>query len=130
MFYLAQTDALTYISIQEISNKEHIPKRFLEHILADLKKSHLLKSKIGTHGGYRLALSPDKISIGEIIRTLDGLLEPESCLKQEGAEICEDCQHVAQCNVKNILNHLLTTTEYVLNNTSLVDANKKSLTSM
>lgn len=124
MFYLAKTDASVYTSIEEISHHEHIPKRFLEHILAELKRNHFLKSKVGAHGGYKLATTPDKISVGEIIRTLDGLLEPETCIRNSNEEVCEDCPNIAQCNVRLVLKRMLHTTEYILNNTTLCDANK------
>ena len=57
------------VRIQEISDKQNIPKRFLEQILNDLKSAGIVMSKRGVAGGYRLKRSPDQITLAEIIPT-------------------------------------------------------------
>jgi Rrf2 family protein len=62
--------------IHEIAVQEEIPEKFLELILLDLKTARLVESLRGANGGYRLRRAPEKIFLGEIIRTIDGPLAP------------------------------------------------------
>ena len=62
--------------IQSIADNKRIPKKFLEQILIILKQRGYVKSKKGSSGGYRLALPPEKITLAEIIRLMDGALAP------------------------------------------------------
>jgi Rrf2 family protein len=62
--------------IHEIAVQEEIPEKFLELILLDLKAARLVESLRGANGGYRLRRAPNKIFLGEIIRTVDGPLAP------------------------------------------------------
>jgi Rrf2 family transcriptional regulator, cysteine metabolism repressor len=80
LIYLAEhfgNEASGHLSkIQEIADTKHIPKKFLEQILIVLKQRGYVKSKQGANGGYRLALPPDKVTLAEIIRLMDGALAP------------------------------------------------------
>jgi len=60
--------------ISEIAERNNIPPRYLEQILLGLKKSGILISRRGVGGGYALAISPEKIRLGDIIRSVDGPL--------------------------------------------------------
>lgn len=62
--------------IHDIAVQEEIPEKFLELILLNLKAARLVESIRGANGGYRLRRPPDKIFLGEIIRTIDGALAP------------------------------------------------------
>jgi Rrf2 family protein len=66
------------VSIRELAERNDVPKAFLEHIMLELKARGWVASQAGKHGGYTLARSPDKISMGEIVRHFDGLDEKES----------------------------------------------------
>ncbi len=65
--------------IEQLSRQENIPVKFLEQILLSLRHAGLLSSKRGVGGGYRLARPPAEITVGEVIRTLDGPLTPLPC---------------------------------------------------
>ncbi len=65
------------IPIFELADKERIPIKYLEQILLTLRKAGLLKSKRGVKGGYHLARSPARITLGEVIRVMEGELYPE-----------------------------------------------------
>lgn len=65
-----------FIKIEDISKRRKIPKKYLEQILLLLKTAGYLKSKKGAAGGYKLAKPPEKISLAEIIRLMDGHLAP------------------------------------------------------
>jgi len=68
------------VAIQELSDAERIPVKFLEHILLELKKSGLLRSKRGVGGGYLLNRSVEEISLGEIVEVIDGPFVPMACV--------------------------------------------------
>src|SRR5712691_11411489 len=70
--------------ISDISSRERIPKKFLEIILLDLRKKGFLQSKKGKGGGYYLSRVPSTISVGQLIRALDGSPGPSSLRKSNG----------------------------------------------
>ena len=73
---LSERYSLGLIKISDISKRKKIPKKYLEQILLILKRTGYLKSKSGSNGGYSLLKSPNKISIAEIVRLMDGALAP------------------------------------------------------
>ncbi|MCB9780896.1 MAG: Rrf2 family transcriptional regulator [Alphaproteobacteria bacterium] len=64
------------LSASELARREQIPVKFLEQILRDLRESGLVESRAGARGGYRLVRAPDRITVGEIVRAVDGPLDP------------------------------------------------------
>ena len=66
----------TPVRIREIADKHDIPERYLVQILLQLKGAGLVYSSRGAAGGYRLARSPDRISLGEVLSAIDGPGEP------------------------------------------------------
>ncbi|OQZ03603.1 MAG: transcriptional regulator [Candidatus Brocadia sp. UTAMX1] len=78
------------IQIREISANEKVPQKFLENILLVLRKAGILNSKIGLKGGYELARSPDLITLGEVIRALDGAIAPVDCVSKISYKPCSE----------------------------------------
>ncbi|MCS6906909.1 MAG: Rrf2 family transcriptional regulator [Anaerolineales bacterium] len=76
------------LSIRQLAQRNVVPKRFLEHILLDLKAKGWVTSVPGKHGGYLLAKSPDQITLGEIVRYFDGLLAPIACVSVTHYQPC------------------------------------------
>ena len=76
------------IPIRELARRNDAPKRFLEHIMLDLKAKGWVESLAGIRGGYLLAKSPDKITMGEVIRYFDGILAPIDCVSVSGYKRC------------------------------------------
>jgi Rrf2 family protein len=72
MLDLAMHPGRTLVPIQEIAARQAIPQRYLEHVLLSLKRAGLLTSKRGSTGGYHLAEAPDEITVGAILRAVDG----------------------------------------------------------
>jgi len=68
------------IPIGELARRNDVPKRFLEHIMLDLKERGWVQSLAGKRGGYLLSKSPEKITMGEVVRHFDGFLAPISCV--------------------------------------------------
>ncbi|WP_114394165.1 RrF2 family transcriptional regulator [Oleisolibacter albus] len=86
--------------IADIAAAEGIPRKFLEAILLDLRKGGLLESCRGRDGGYRLAKAPDHLSIGDIIRVVEGTLAPIQCASRNRFEPCADCGDPQECVIR------------------------------
>jgi len=76
------------IPIRELARRNDAPKRFLEHIMLDLKSKGWVESVAGKHGGYVLARSPEKITMGEVVRHFDGILAPIHCVSVSDYQKC------------------------------------------
>src|SRR5512137_1241513 len=76
------------IPIRELSRRNDVPKKFLEQILLAMKKRGWVESLPGLRGGYVLAKTPDKITMGEVVRHFDGILAPIACVSTSGYKRC------------------------------------------
>ncbi|MFO0773438.1 MAG: Rrf2 family transcriptional regulator [Nitrospiraceae bacterium] len=77
----------------DIGQRQRIPVEFLEQILLALKRAGIVASQRGARGGYRLIKSPEEITVGQIIRILDGPLAPIACVSVTAYQTCQDCPH-------------------------------------
>lgn len=71
-----------YIALKDIAERRNISKKYLEQIVPILTKSNMLQTIRGYQGGYKLAKSPDKYTVGDILRLTEGSLAPISCPDQ------------------------------------------------
>ncbi len=90
------------VRIQEISKRQNIPKRFLEQILNDLKTAGIVASKRGVAGGYRLKVPPDRVTLAEVIRHVEGPLAPISCVSERFYEKCS-CPDESKCGIRSVM---------------------------
>ena len=90
------------VRIQEISKRQNIPKRFLEQILNDLKAAGIVASKRGVAGGYRLKVPPDRVTLAEVIRHVEGPLAPISCVSERFYEKCS-CPDESKCGIRSVM---------------------------
>ena len=88
--------------IQELSERENIPVKFLEQILLALRHAGLLTSKRGVGGGYTLHRAADEITVAEIIRIFDGPLAPVPCAAERPVEKCT-CPDPRTCSVRLLM---------------------------
>lgn len=91
---LAQSGEEGPVSITSISDRQNISERYLEQLMGMLKKSGLVKSIRGAGGGYVLAKDASDISVGDILRSLEGSLDPVDCSAlnpEEGCQIADSC---------------------------------------
>jgi Rrf2 family cysteine metabolism transcriptional repressor len=72
------------IPIQDIAARQEIPQRYLEHVLLALKRSGLLTSRRGSAGGYHLTRPPEEITVGAVLRAVEGENAPFEVLGQRG----------------------------------------------
>lgn len=75
-----------YIALKDIAARQNISKKYLEQIIPTLNRSDILLANRGFQGGYKLAKSPDKYTVGDILRLTEGSLSPVACLDQEPIE--------------------------------------------
>lgn len=85
---LAQQTEPGYISLTGIAQRQEISRKYLEMIVSTLAKAGILESQRGKEGGYRLSCSPSEISIGRVMKLMEGSLAPVSCLACD-SEPCE-----------------------------------------
>lgn len=89
----------------EIAGRQKIPVEFLEQILLALKRAGLLSSRRGMKGGYALIKSPSDVTLGQVIRILDGPLAPIGCVSKTAYQKCADCPYAdnARCPVQHVM---------------------------
>ena len=112
--------APTMMQIKEIAVREQISSKFLEQILLALKNAGLLHSKMGVGGGYYLAQPPQAISLGNIVRVLDGPLAPVNCVSQMAYERC-GCPDQESCGLRLAMLDVRNAIADILDNTTLAD---------
>jgi Rrf2 family protein len=113
------------VLIGSLAREEAIPLKFLEAILLDLKSRGLLESKLGRKGGYRLARPPSAITIGSIIRVMEGPLAPLPCASETAFKACEECVDVENCGTRIIMRRVRDAISDVLDRTTLADLLKQ-----
>ena len=126
VLYLAGRVDRGPISVAEVAEHERIPRKFLEAILLDLKRHGLLHSKTGKGGGYSLMKTPAEITVGQIIRTLDGPLALIPCVSQTAYARCEECADEATCGVRLAMKEVRDATAQILDHTTLSALNARS----
>lgn len=112
------------IQIKDIAEREKIPAKFLEQILLTLKNAGLLHSKMGIGGGYYLARPANEITLGQIIRILDGPLAPIRCVSQTAYEPC-GCPDERTCGLRLVMLDVRNAIADILDNTSLADVSAR-----
>jgi Rrf2 family protein len=103
MTHLAQFEPGRPVPVTEIATTQNIPKKFLDAILCELRNCGYVVSKMGKGGGYTLARPADQITIGDIIRALDGPLAPLACASKTRYRPCDDCADVENCAVRLVM---------------------------
>ena len=93
----------TWSMTAEIAESEEIPKKFLEAILVELRDHGIVDSRRGRYGGHRLAHPPSRISVGDIIRVIDGPLAPTPCSSRTQYGACADCVDPVICALRPVL---------------------------
>jgi Rrf2 family protein len=91
------------VGIRDIAVAESIPKKFLDTILCELRVAGFVESKMGKGGGYTLARPATDISVGEVVRVIDGTLAPISCASHSLFRACDDCRDPEHCAIRLIM---------------------------
>ena len=119
MFELAKDYGKGPVAIKTISERQHLSIHYLEQLLSKLRKSALIKSIRGPGGGYVLAKKPTQISVGDIVRTLEGPIALAKCIDE--SLMHNACEQVDDCVVRLMWKRVSMRIEEVLNGISLED---------
>jgi Rrf2 family protein len=109
------------LRIEEIAERSGAPKRFLEHILLDLKRAGMIGSRRGRKGGYELIKEPRRISIADVLRLIDGPMAPLPCLSRRAYRKCEDCKDEKACRVRAVFGGFYATYILMIESLTLAD---------
>src|SRR2546422_8693541 len=111
------------ITRQQIGERQNVPVVFLEHILLRLKHAGLVPSTRRVQGGYALIKPPSKVTLGHVIRILDGALAPIGCVSKTAYQKCVDCPYAkkAHCPLQHVMGGVRNAIADILDNYSLED---------
>ena len=116
---LARTESMV---IPNIAAQQRIPRKFLEHILLDLKRHGIVQSRRGKFGGYALRIPADRITFGQVLRILDGPIAPLACLSATAYQRCADCQTEESCEIRRVFAKVAESNRQVVDRTTIADA--------
>lgn len=105
--------------LAEIARSENISLSYLEQLIASLRKAGLVESTRGVHGGYELTADPATVTVGQVVRTLEGPIAPAECASEIENPGC--CQREADCPSKILWEHVRDNIAQVLDATTLAD---------
>ncbi len=113
------------ILISEIAESEHIPQKFLESILLDLRKAGFLASKKGKGGGYYLLKDPKEINLADVMRLFDGPIALLPCVSYTYYERCEECKDEETCGQRDVFMEVRNRTVQMLKKATLTEIIKR-----
>ncbi len=113
------------VLITTLAETETIPKKFLEQILVSLKSAGFVSSKKGKGGGYVLAQPPEKITIGSVIRAIEGPLAPLPCASETRFRKCDECVDIQTCGTRIVMRQVRDAMAAILDETTLAMVNKQ-----
>ena len=103
------------VMVRQIAKSQNISVRYLEHILNALRAASIVKSTRGARGGYELARKPEQITLGDIIRSLEGPLDIVSCTEDHG------CERLTECIMVDIWREVKIAIENIIDSVTLAD---------
>jgi Rrf2 family protein len=92
----------TPLALAALAGPNNLPPKFLEQIMSTLKHGGIVRTTLGAHGGYTMALDPTTVSLGRVIRLLDGALAPMPCVSLRYYEPCS-CPDEATCPLRDVM---------------------------
>ncbi|WP_461361053.1 RrF2 family transcriptional regulator [Candidatus Darwinibacter acetoxidans] len=126
MFDLALNYGSGPIPLRTVAARQMVSETYLEQLMGSLRKAGLVISKRGAQGGYELADPPERITIGQIIRVLEGPITPLDCLDTDSGT-GPYCGQPEQCVLRGLWKQLQDSMERVLDNTTLEDLRQNAI---
>ena len=117
MVYLAENYNNGHRPLKEIAASQDLSEKYLEQIINPLTKAGLLTSYRGAQGGYALSRTPAEITVGDILRILEGSLAPVYCVAENG----EKCDKLNSCNSVIVWKKIKDAIDNVVDNMTLQD---------
>src|SRR5215471_5285570 len=119
LYALARNYGQGPLLIEQMSRDEAIPKKFLEQILLSLKTNGLVASKKGKGGGYALAKPPEQVTLGSVIRWMEGPLAPLPCASETQFRKCDECIDIETCGTRIVMREVRDAIAEILDHTTL-----------
>ena len=108
------------VPLATLARRNNLPPKFLEQIMATLKHGGIVRTTLGARGGYAMADDPATVSVGRVIRLLDGALAPLSCVSLRYYSKCS-CPDEATCSLRDVMLDVRDAMLAILDNQSLAD---------
>lgn len=109
------------LRIEEIAKRSGTPKRFLEHILLEVRNAGYIASVRGRHGGYVLIKDPREVPLSELMRLIDGPIAPLPCLSRRAYQRCEDCPDEETCRLRKVFGQVFWSYLLLIDSLTLAD---------
>src|SRR5437588_10282467 len=106
-------------SLAEVAKHEALPPAYLEQLVGGLRKAGLVNSRHGAHGGYELTRPPAHISVGEVMRVLEGPISPMVCATEGESEI--SCERQSFCSANVVWERVRDSVAHALDSLTLAD---------
>jgi Rrf2 family protein len=110
------------VTIHDLARRAQIPIKFLEQVLLELKRGGFVESRRGSVGGYLLAKHPSYIKVGDVIRFIDGPLEPIACTEKDYS----GCSDIYKCTFRKIFKEVARATSDIVDNITFEDLAKQA----
>jgi len=111
------------IPLKDIANTQNLSESYLEQLFLSLRKEKLIESVRGAQGGYMLSKEPRNITVGEILRCLEGNMSPTACLEDESIK----CSQAEECITKYVWSEIKDSIDGVIDSITLQDMVDKSV---
>lgn len=106
------------VSLAEVAQVENLSLSYLEQIVIPLRRSGLLRSVRGARGGYVLARPPEGVTVGDVIRALEGSIMPMTCVAEDE---CTPCEREGSCATRTVWKEVHDRIVETLESTTLAD---------
>ena len=107
--------------VNTIATEESIPLKFLQAILLELRNRGVVASKKGRAGGYELSRPPQDITVGQVIRMIEGPLAPLPCASETNYHRCDECKDEMTCGTRIVMRRVRDAMAHILDTTTLAD---------
>lgn len=125
LYALAVDETRSPVLIADLAERERIPRKFLEAILLELRNAGILQSKKGKGGGYALARPAAEITIGQVMRAIDGPLAPIPCVSERAYARCDECPSEETCGTHLVMKEVRDAIAKVLDGTTLAGVQQR-----
>lgn len=119
MTELAKSYGRGPLALSEIARVESLPQAYLEQLVGELRKAGLVEGLRGLHGGYTLTRAPEQVTVGEVVRVLEGPISPVECTAEDYAS--GSCEREPECLSRSLWQRVKESIDAVLDATTLQD---------
>ena len=109
------------ILVHSVATEEGIPLKFLQAILLELRNRGVVTSKKGRAGGYELSQPPENVTVGTVIRMIEGPLAPLPCARENNYRRCDECKDAQTCGTRIVMRRVRDAIAQILDSTTLAD---------